>query len=142
MSAMYAASSSQKTRFLSWRNPPTRSLSSRDVIAQPPPAGPRRSRTPFSSTELVLVRADVVSIARRQVVRVVLEVGREEPDRRQSLERVEQRRVPAGRRVDDVVVELDEVGRRGHAERLRVRVLPDVRSLWTTEIRGSSSESR
>ena len=47
--------------------------------------------------ERVLVRADVVPVARREVVGIVLEVRGEEADLRQALERVEERRVPAGR---------------------------------------------
>ena len=39
----------QNTCFLCWRKPPTRRYSSREVIAQPPPVGPSRSRTPFTS---------------------------------------------------------------------------------------------
>ena len=78
---MYAWSSSQKTCFLSWRNPPTRSLSSlrRDRAAAP--GGPVQQLHAVLLDERVLVRADVVPVPRGQVMRVVLEVGGEEADR-------------------------------------------------------------
>ena len=63
---------------------------------------------------------------RRHVVRIVLEVGRQEPDLGQPLERVEQRRIPFRGRVDDVVVELDDVRRRRQPEGAGIGVLPDV----------------
>ena len=72
-----------------------RSLSSRDVIAQPPPAGPRSRRTPLLLDERVLVRAHLVAEPRRLVVRVVLEIGGQEADLGQLHEGVAQHRVPA-----------------------------------------------
>ena len=136
MSSMYASSSSQKTCFLSSRNPPTRSLSSRDVIAQPPPAGPVQQPHAVLLDERVLVRPDWWRMREAEVVRIVLEVGREEPDRRGAAERVEQHRVPARGRVHDVVVELDEVRRVVRRNASGIGVLPDV--LSRCERRGSA----
>ena len=55
------------------------------------------------------MRADAVSILGCKIVGVVLEVGSEEADLRQPLECSKERRIPLGRSIDDVVVQLDEV---------------------------------
>lgn len=65
-------------------------------------------------------------VARGKVVRIVFEIRREEPDMRKPLEGVEEHLVPLGRRIHDVVVELDQVRSAREPERRRVCVLADV----------------
>ena len=81
MSPMYASSSSQKTSLLVLRKPA-------DALVELP----RRHRAAAAGgaaeqpdavllDERVLVRADVMPVTRREVVRIVLEVGGEKADR-------------------------------------------------------------
>ena len=88
MSSMYAPLPGQKTYFRCWRKPPTRSYSSREVIAHPPPVGPRRSRDAVHVDHGVLVRPDPGTGNARDVVRIVLEVGCQEANGREPLERI------------------------------------------------------
>ena len=112
------------------------------MIAQPPPVGPLSSLIASSTTSVVLVGPHVVTDVRSHVIRIVLEIGGEEADVGQALECVEQRRVPALRRVDDVVVDLDQVRRHRQLEGRAYAFWPMFFSLWTTRIRGSSSDAR
>ena len=126
MSSTYAASSSQKTCFLSFAE-------SADAFVQLPRGhGASTANRPVEQPnavalhEGVLVRPYVMPVVRGQVVRVVLEVGRQEADLWKSFERVEHALHPIPRELHDVVVEFDEVRSRRQPEGSGVAVLPDV----------------
>ena len=87
---------------------------------------PSQQRDAVHDLGRVEVRPLFVHDARRLVVRVLGEVRRQEADPGQALEGLEQRAIPLGRRLDHVVVELEEVRRGREPERLGVRVLADV----------------
>ena len=97
----------------------------------------RRDRTPAAygpelQTDAVLLlvavrgRRRAIHDPRGNVVRVVYEVGREKANRGETLERVEQRAIPLLGRIDDVVVELDQVIGGRLRERRAIRALADV----------------